>query len=280
MARRSDATRVKVDDPFHMIVPYVMPNRTQAEVSYTEHFDITKLVKYIETKNKGLKKNDEKLKLFHCICYATAKTIYHRPLMNRFIKGKYFWQRNDITLSFVAKQQFSDGAEEKLMLLKVEPNMTVKDISRIIVGDVSKARKENSNDLDKTMRIVGSLPRFVKTIIFWVVNKMDFYGIMPSSLMKGDPNYSTVLLSNLGSIGAKSAYHHLSEYGTNSVMMTIGTMKNDTKTKIGLDITYNFDERIADGFYFAKSLRYMKYCFENPKAMEKVISETFPEGII
>ena len=276
MAKRIDATKVNIDDPFHLVVPYVMPNRTEAEVSITERFDITKLMRYIDSRNK---KENINIKLFHCICYAMAKTIYHRPEMNRFIAGRYFWQRNDISLSFVAKQKFEDGAEERLMFLKTEPNMTVDDFSKIILGDVKKARSESGNDLDKTMKIVGSLPRFLVSFIFWVVKKLDFYGIMPSSLMKGDPNFSTVLLSNLGSIGAGAPYHHLSNYGTNSIMVTIGTIISENKKKF-LDMTFTIDERISDGFYFAKSLKYTKHCLENPLILNSTIKEAFPEGII
>lgn len=276
MAKRSDAVRVKMEDPFHMIVPYIMPKRTEAEVSSKEVFDITNLVNYIEEKNKD---TDYKLKLFHCICYAVAKTIYHRPMLNRFIAGKYFWQRNDISLSFVAKQKFQDEAQEVLMFLYVKPEMTIDDVAKIILGDVKKAREAGSNDLDKTMEFVGKLPRFLISFIVWFLKKLDFYGKMPKSISKGDPNFSTVLLSNLGSIGAGAPYHHLSEYGTNSIMATIGTMeKKDDKTS--LDITITFDERIADGFYFAKSLRYVRYCFEHPEIMDRPIEEEFPEGII
>ena len=76
MAKRKDAVEIKNLDAFHSIVPYVMPKRTEAEVSSTEIFDITKLIKYIDKRNK---KGGE-LKLFHCVCYALAKTIYLRKI--------------------------------------------------------------------------------------------------------------------------------------------------------------------------------------------------------
>lgn len=273
MAKRKDATRVIVDDPFHMIVPYIMPKRTEAEVSTFETFDVTNLMKYIEEKNK---KKGNNIKLFHCICYAVAKTIYHRPLLNRFIAGKYFWQRNDISLSFVAKQKFNDEAQEVLMFLYAKPEMTINEISKTILGDVENARKNGSNDLDNTMEFFGKMPRFVISFVVWLLKKLDFYGLMPQSLAKGDPNFSTVLLSNLGSIGAGAPYHHLSEYGTNSLMATIGTLKEE-KNKSTLSITITLDERIADGFYFAKSLKYIDYCFKHPEIMDKPLSEPFPD---
>lgn len=272
MAKRKDAVEIKVTDPFHMIVPYVMPKRTEAEVSSCEKFDITKTLKYIEKINKKRDDND-RLKLFHCICYVLAKTVYLRPKMNIFIAGRKFWQRNDISLSFVAKQKFEDEAQEVLLFMKAQPEWTLNDISKFIIGDVKKARKQKGNDLDKTMTLIGSLPRPILTLVFWIVSRLEYHGIMPEALSKGDPNYSTLLLSNLGSIGAGAPYHHLSNYGTCSMMCTIGTIEksNDNKKDI-LPMTIIFDERIADGFYFAKSLRIGKYLFEHPEEFEKPIS--------
>ena len=276
MKDRIDGKVIKVDnDPFHSIVPYVMPKRTEAEVSATDGFDVTKLLKHIEKYNK---KNGTNIKLFHAFCMAIGKTLYHRPKLNIFISGRRYYQRNDISLSFVAKQKFADDAVETLMFLKVKPEDTIESISKQILGDVSKARSSGSNDLDATMNFVGKLPRFILEIVFWVVRKLEYFGIMPQSLMKGDPNYSSVLLSNLGSIKAVSCYHHLSNYGTCSIMITIGTLVDKLKKKM-LPVTVTFDERIADGFYFAKSLRLVKYMLENPEELFKPISAEIPESL-
>ena len=81
--------------------------------------------------------------------------------------------------------------------------------------------------------------------------------ISAKTLTKGDTNYATILLSNLGSIKTNSVYHHLNEYGTNSIVITIGTIREEKGKKL-VDITATLDERIADGFYFA---RYFLICF-------------------
>lgn len=279
--RRIDGDMIRNPDPFHSIVPYVMPKRTEAEVSSHESFDVTDLCAYMKKRNteEGLQ-----LKLFHAFCTAVARTIFLRPQMNIFIAGRRFWQRKDITLSFVAKQKMEDGAEERLMFLKVEPTMEISQVSRLILGDVEKVRKNSANDLDKTMRFVGRLPRFVLEIVFAVVRCLEYYGIMPASLMKGDPNYSTALLSNLGSIGAGAPYHHLSNYGTCSIMITIGTLHKEMRRMPDgtdqerdiLDATFTLDERIADGFYFAKSLRITKYLLEHPEHLAEPVSSPVP----
>ncbi len=279
--KRRDAVRIKELDPFHSIVPYVMPKRTEAEVSITEQFDITDLNKYLSERNAAEGTN---LKLFHAICTSVARTIYHRPKMNIFISGKAFWQRSDITLSFVVKRKFEDNAEESLMFMKVTPDMTLDSVSKMILGDVEKVRKEETNDVGDTMDFVGKLPRFVLNILFWVIKRMEYHGCVPEFIKKGDPNYSTVLLANLGSIGAGAPYHHLSEYGTCSMMITIGTAHTEWKTlddgsrqqRDVVDCTFILDERIADGFYFAKSLRITRFLLEHPEYLAQTIETPVP----
>ena len=279
--KRRDGTIVTGLDGYHKILPYIMPKRTEAEVSLTEQFDVTDLVKYMAERNE---KDGTNLKIFHAICTAVARTIYHRPMLNYFISGRTYYQRPDITLSFVVKQKFEDSAAETLMFLKVDPDMNFDSVSKLINGDVKKVRKEKTTDLDKLMALVGSLPRPVLEAFFGTLKVLEYHGIMPKALTAGDPNYSTVLLSNLGSIGADSCYHHLSNYGTCSFMITIGKLHKEKKLMYDgtwqerdvINCTFTLDERLADGFYYAKSLRIAKYMLEHPECMQEPISEPVP----
>ena len=279
--RRRDGIRVKGLDGFHNILPYVMPKRTEAEVSMTEQFDVTDLVKYMKERNE---EEGTELKIFHAICTAVARTIYHRPKLNWFISGKRFYERKDITLSFVVKQKFRDDADESLMFLKVEPDMNLDSISKMILGDVEKLRREKSNDLDRLMDFVGSLPRPVLELFFGSLRVLEYHGIMPKALTDGDPNYSSVLLANLGSIGADSCYHHLNNYGTCSFMITIGVLHKEQKLMYDgswqerdvINCTFTLDERLSDGFYNAKSLRIAKYLLEHPESLAEEIREPVP----
>ena len=108
---RKDGVIVKNLDPIHKIMPYLMKNRCEAEVYATEKIDVTNLLKYLDKINKN---REEKITLFHSIVTAMAKTIYNRPLLNRFIAGKKFYDRNGISLSFVAKNNLQDNEEERL----------------------------------------------------------------------------------------------------------------------------------------------------------------------
>lgn len=281
---RRDAVLIDKVDGLHTILPYVMPHRTDAEVAMEETFDITNLNRYIEARNAAEGTN---LKLFHAICTAVGKTVYWRPKLNIFIRGRKFWQRKDITLSFVVKRTFEDTSEESLMFLTIKPDMTLSVISKEILGDVSKLRKESGkNDIGDMINIFAKIPRPILTFAFWVFKRLEYHGIMPKALTDGDTDYSTVILSNLGSIKCGAAYHHLNNYGTNSIVITIGTAhkaviyKDDGTPEIRdvVEMHACIDERIADGFYFARSIKLIKYLLEHPEELEQTIATELSEG--
>jgi pyruvate/2-oxoglutarate dehydrogenase complex dihydrolipoamide acyltransferase (E2) component len=114
-----------------------------------------------------------------------------------------------------------------------------------------------------------------------VIRGLDFWGVNPKFLTDGDPNYSSIFVSNLGSIKCPSVYHHLNNYGTNSMMITIGTLhKEEVLMEDGhkevrdvIDLGATLDERIADGFYFVRSLKLIKHIFAHPELLEQPLNE-------
>ena len=277
---RKDGRWVRDAPGLQSIMAHLMPNRTDCEVYLNETLDATELVKYLEKKNEGL---DYKITLFHCTITALARMIRERPLMNRFIQGRRMYERYDISLSFVCKRRFADHAEESLMVLVPKDTDTINEISRKIVGDVIETRKSehSTGGVDALLDSFAKIPRPLLMLVVRIVRWLDFWGINPDFLTEGDPNYTTVLCSNLGSIKCPSVYHHLNNYGTNSIMVTIGTLHKEEivmpdghkEIRDVVDIGATLDERIADGFYFARSLKLIKHICEKPELLERPLSE-------
>ena len=98
----------------------------------------------------------------------------------------------------------------------------------------------------------------------------------PKALADDDPTYSSAYLTNLGSIKMNADYHHLFNCGTVSFFVTIGEVKKipyyledgtcELRNSIKLGLT--IDERIADGYYFAKTLRLIRKIFQNPELLD------------
>ena len=273
MKDRRDAKKVKNVDPMHKILVHLKPNRCDSDVYINKKMDVTKLVEYIEEK----KKDDNTLTYFHAFVTLIGKTIYNRPLLNRFIINKTHYDRKDITLSFVAKKEFNDLAEETFNVVKVEEKDNIFTMSNKISGKVHKVREEKkTNAADNFINNIGKLPKFIRWLIIKIVKFADNHDLIPQSLTSNSIYHSSVLLSNLGSIKCGAIYHHLTDLGTNSLLITIGEIKDepvviDGKVEIRkmCEFGATLDERIGDGFYFVKSLKLLEYMFNNPEVLEE-----------
>lgn len=276
---RRDGRWIRDIDGFHAVMMNLIPNRCEAEVYGKEQFDVTNLLALVERRNRD--NPESKTKAFHVFVAAIAKTIWHRELLNRFVAGRRMYQRKELSFSFVVKRQFTDHSEEMLLVMKVDGDTTLSDISRTILGETRELRESGKSDVDGIIRLYGRLPRPVQRAATKMFRVLDFYGLMPASITDGDPNYGTVLLSNLGSIQCDATYHHLNNYGTNSIMITIGEIHKaqvlDREGNPALRDVVNFgvtlDERIADGFYFARSMKLMRHLVEHPELLEGPLRE-------
>ena len=280
---RRDGRRVKAPG-LQTVMGYLLPKRTDCEVYINDTIDATELLRYLEKKNAS--HPDYKTTIFHCAIAAMARIVRERPLMNRFIQGYRMYERNEISISFVVKRRFADGADESLMVLVPDDTDNLDTISRRIVGNVAETRKSehSTGGVDALLDGFAKLPRLVLMVAVRIIRWLDFWGINPKALTEGDPNYTTILCSNLGSIKTPAVYHHLNNYGTNSIMVTVGTlhkeeilMPDGTKQiRDVIDIGATLDERIADGFYFARSLKLVKHIFANPALLDRPLGE--PSG--
>lgn len=278
---RKDGTLLKNIDSMHFITPIIFPNRADNEAFISERIDLTNINKYLEKKNAD--SPEYKYNLFQVIVTALLKTITLRPQMNRFIANKTIYQKNEISAAFTIKKVFSDTSEEALAFIHSKDTDNIETVHNDIYRQVTHVRKSESSK-DKTsdvMDYLNKLPRFISKTAVNLMYILDKHGKVPSSLIETDPYHASVLISNLGSIKLKSGYHHLSNWGTTSVFVVIGEKKirpffNEDGTytmKDSVDIGLTVDERIADGYYFSKTIRLLKKLLENPELLEKSFKE-------
>ena len=274
---RWDAYRLRGLDPVHVMMPYMFGDRTSNEAVLGEVMDLTEVDKYLAKKNA---QNPEfKYTWFHFITAAISKAILLRPKMNYFIAGGRYYERKKIQVAFNVKRQFSDEAEESMAKFVLDPEggSPMEQVHDYVHKFVTKVRKENQNvGVDDMLKFLSHLPRFAWRIMSWALKRMEYYGIYPKSLAIDDPCYSSAYLTNLGSIKMNADYHHLFNWGTISFFVTIGEKKMrpyfkedgsyEMRNTIKLGLT--IDERIADGYYFAKTLRLVRKIFQNPELLD------------
>ena len=276
---RRDATLLRDTDALHFIMGIIYPNRADNEAYIAERVNLEPIKAYLAKKNvEGI---PFKYTFFHVILTALVKTVTLRPKLNRFYANENYYQRNKVTAGFIIKKEFSDGSEEAVALLEARPDATIDTIHEEIRQRVQATRNEQKmNTTDNSMDILNKLPRFLSKTAIRFIRFLDRHGWCPDFLIGDDPNYSSVFLSNLGSIRLRSGYHHLTNWGTSSLFCIIGEKKwtplydqnGLVEMRETVDLGLTVDERIADGYYYSKSIRLFKYLLEHPELLEQPLN--------
>lgn len=274
---RKDGALLRDIDSMHYIMPLMYPNRCDNEAFMHLRIDLTKAEAFLAEKNA----NDPayKYNLFQLVVTAVLKTITLRPEMNRFIANGNMYQRNEITAAFTVKKIFSDRGGEALARIYAKDSDTLDTIHDEIYRQVSFCRSDNKDASTESMDMLQKIPG--KHLIGRVARFLDRHGWMPASIIATDPYYCSAVLTNLGSLKLDAGYHHMTNWGTNSVFCAIGMMKKrpfyddegNVQMRMSVDLGMTIDERIADGYYYAKTMRLLKTLLENPELLEKPLCE-------
>ena len=283
MGDRKDGQLLRDIDSMHFICPILYPNRCDNEAFIPERIDLTNLNRFLEKKNA---ENPEyRYNLFQCVVTAVLKVLYLRPKMNRFIVNSNTYLRNEITASFVIKKQFSDHGEEALAFIHSKPEDNLDSVHDEIYRQITSGRSEKKDSSSESMDIFNKMPRFLSKALVKFICFLDRHGWVPRSLIATDPYYSSVVLTNLGSIKLRSAYHHLTNWGTNSLFLAVGEKKlrpfyledGTVEMRDSVDIGITVDERIADGYYYAGTVALFCKLLENPELLETELSAPVEE---
>ncbi len=277
---RKDGKRIEM--PAMLTLLTHLSKRTEAYVYMNKKLDVTDLVKYMKKK----KEKNSNLTYFHAFSMAIAKVIYNRPKLNYFIMNNKCYERNDVILSFVARVTFDDKGKEVMSLIKIDPDETIDSLSDKIKKKVDRFRNEKKqNSTDDSLDILGKLPNWLlKFIIAPFFKWLDRHDLLPKSLTSELIYNSTVILSNLGSIKCGAIHHHLLDFGTNSIIITIGDIHKEPmaindKVEIRdvVEFGITIDERIADGVYFSKAINLLDYIVAHPETLEDNANEIIEE---
>lgn len=270
-SKRSDGRHIKSTYPLYKIIPYVMKTRNDAQVYYEDKIDIERLEEYIK------KKREEGIKLTHMdiVTAAISRVALERPGINRFIMNNRIYARNSLTVSLAVKKKLEDDGIETTVKFNIKPTDTVLDISKQIQETVYENKKETkSNNTDKLAAKIMSLPNFLIAGAVNFLMWLDKHNMLPKAIIDLSPFHTSIFVTNMGSLGIDSIYHHIYNFGTTSVFLAMGMKKEEYDHDKGENrkyISFKFvcDERICDGLYYARSFSAFRRYMLNPELLEE-----------
>ena len=266
--RRPDGDLVRGESAVRRIMPYLMRGRNESAVYQDTAFRIAGARAWLRAYNRS---HEQRATMFHLLAYACAVALEVRPRLNRFVAGGRLYQRRGVSISFVAKKEFTDEGAGATVKVLLSPGDTFPVFSARISRLVDEAR-ETERAVDKEVGLVMRFPGPLIRMAVFVVRALDHWNLLPWFFMKNDPMYSSLFLANMGSMGISDVFHHLYEYGTVSIF---GAMSAPRRTTVSVDghlavedtlgVRWTFDERIDDAFSCAHSLALVQDILEEPE---------------
>ena len=156
---------------------------------------------------------------------AYVRAISQVPEINRFIINKQYYNRTELTCALVVLMDTQDGSiKENTIKVRFDPSDTIYDVQARVTKKIEENRKARIYRAarSKSRRFVLKIPGLTSCIV-WFLRFLDRYGLLPGFLIDELPFHTGLWLTNNASIGLKSVYHHIYNFGNSSMFFALGT---------------------------------------------------------
>lgn len=271
--KRADGRRLRNITPFFMVIPHIMKRRSDAQVYYSQEISLTPIDEYISSKEaEGIN-----LSYMSIIYTALVRIIAERPRLNRFVMNGKTYARNGIDISLVVKKGMSEMAAETSTKLHFNGNENIFEIKKQLDKIISENKEVSAeNSTDKLAKLLAFVPNWLIKLIVNLLMFLDRHELMPKAVIKASPFHTSAFITNVGSLGIDSIYHHLYDFGTTGIFLAMGRKKksivytgDDTlKEEKVISIRWVLDERICDGYYYASAVKSFNKYMKKPELLE------------
>jgi len=270
---RKDGRRLRTLDPIESLSPYIMVTRGDALTYLVDKFETTEVDRYVRQKrSSGL----EGFGILHVIIAAYVRMLSQKPRINRFISGQKIFAREKIEINMVIKKKLSANDAETIIKIYFEHADTAEDVYHRFEDALNAALAEDENNIVGTARIINYIPGLFKKFTVWFLRLLDYFGLVPLSLLKVSPFHGSMFITSLGSLGIPPVFHHLYNLGNVPVFLAFGAKRYENQIddlgkvvkKKFIDYTFVTDERICDGFYYASGLKLFRAYLARPSVLD------------
>lgn len=271
---RKDGRWLRTLYPMTQIMPFIMPERSDACNTYADEFDVTETDHFCR---EMIKKGHEYFSFLHVMLAAYVRVVSQKPGINRFVSGQRIYARNHIVVTMTIKKQMSLDAPDTCVKVVFEPDDTIEEVYEKFNREVAKNKESTDldNGMDKTAKTLVFLPRPILRGAMRLLNWLDYHGKMPAALLEVSPFHGSMIITSMGSLGIKPIYHHIYNFGNLPVFFSYGIkrtvvrVKRDgsTEQRRMMDLKVVTDERICDGFYYASAFKMLRKFVENPRLL-------------
>lgn len=269
---RCDGRKLKKVDPMYRVVPHIMTERHDSMNMITLNLPMDPMQRYIR------KKAAEGVVISHMalIIAAYLRTMAEFPALNRFISNRTAYAHKDITVSMVVLKANS-MEDETMSKIHLSAEDTILEVQEKILHYITDNRKTSTeNSTDKMIDVLTRIPGLLRVGVGFL-KFLDKHGWLPRPIVELSPFHASLLITNLASIRTNHIYHHVYDFGTTSVAMALGNLREVPRRTATGEIVFDrclpvglvMDERIAAGSYFARAFHVFKRYIKDPALLEQ-----------
>ena len=266
---RADGYRVRTNDAMYELVPYIMPYRYDASNSVTVDIDLDLMQDYIrKCRKKGINMSHMSI-----IIAGALRIASQNPFLNRFVMNRKIYARNHFCVSFVTLQPGKTSDTVNKLYFSLDDDIFT--VNRKVQEAIERTQQPTSqNALDKLMASLVRIPFLVGAVV-GVLKFIDKYFTLPFSIINASPFHTSLFITNLASIRTNAIYHHLYEFGTTGIFISMGQPERriekngeTVEEKKIMPLGIVTDERIANGHYYGRCFRELNRYYKNPELLE------------
>lgn len=274
--------RVRGISPMSRIVPYIMETRTSSQNFIFDKINMPKIDEYIKEKQaKGL----SGFNIMHVILSSYIRACSQRPAINRFIRGQKIYSRKKVEVAMVVKKEMSLDAPDTVIKVIIDPGATAEEVYERFNAKIEEYRSQPDSGFDKLAKVLNFIPGLFLRWTVKFLRFLDYFGLIPRCLTRLSPFHATVFITSMGSLGIPPVVHHLYDFGTLPTFIAFGSRQREFKINENgevvknsyVEVTYNLDERICDGFYYASALKLMRTYFKKPSLLDSPPETVFED---
>ncbi len=275
---RNDGWRVHSSDPVFYLIPHIMNTRLDSMVFFEERVDIEALDKFV----RQVRRSGDMPQLARVIVFMAAfvRSFSQYPKLNRFVSGGRIYARNSLEISMTIKREMTIESPEETIKVTFDPDFTLQQVYDAVMNEINKVKgaKDETGTTNDTGAVVGIVSALPNWLIRGVVNHLrrkDSKKGVYKLIKDVSPFHTSVFITDIGSVGIGSVYHHLYEFGTCSIFAGVGKKEKmfvreddgEIRDHQSINLRFTVDERIGDGYYYGKAIRYITHLLKHPEEL-------------
>ncbi|MEK2687767.1 2-oxo acid dehydrogenase subunit E2 [Bdellovibrio sp. GT3] len=251
--------------------------------------DMTKALEYMKSYETA---TGTKLSISHLVGKAAATAMKERPEINGMIRFNRIYLRDQVDVFY--QVNIPGNPEDPVgkatltgVVVRAAENMTAGQIAQELANKSKAIKGGATSELTKSLDAMKFMPWGLMRMILNITSFLN-YDLGINLTWAGMPRdaFGSIMITNIGGMGADTAWAPLVAYSKVPILLTVGQIKQRAwvsetgavEARPVARIGVTFDHRFMDGTHAAALQKIFEKCFAEPeKYFGQVAENSYPK---